>query len=145
MTTLIGPDTKITLHFSLKLEDGQLVDSTFDNDPASFSIGDGSLLEGFEKKLHGLEAGSKATFEILPEEGFGQPNPNNMQQFNRSDFAADMALEEGLVISFADASQSELPGVVKHVEGDQVTIDFNHPLAGRTITFEVEIIAVEAA
>lgn len=145
MTALIAPDTKVTLHFSLKLEDGQLVDSTFDNDPATFVMGDGSLLQGFENKLQGLTAGSKASFEILPEDGFGQPNPNNQQQFNRSDFAADMALEEGLMISFADASQSELPGVVKTIEGDQVTIDFNHPLAGRTITFDVEIIAVEAA
>lgn len=145
MTTLIGPDSKVTLHFSLKLEDGQLVDSTFDNDPATFVMGDGSLLPGFEKHLHGLATGTKASFEILPEDGFGQPNPSNQQQFNRSDFAADMTLEEGLMISFADASQSELPGVVKNIEGDQVTIDFNHPLAGRTITFDVEIIAVETA
>ena len=145
MTTLIGPNTKVTLHFCLKLEDGHVVDSTFDNDPASFVIGDGSLLQGFENKLHGLAAGSKGCFEILPEHGFGQPNPSNLQQFKRSDFAADMDLEEGLMISFADASQSELPGVVKKIEADQVTIDFNHPLAGRTITFDVEIIAVEAA
>lgn len=140
---LIGADSRVTLHFSLKFEDGSVIDSTFDKDPASFAMGDGSLLDGFEKKILGMKAGEKAGFIVLPEEGFGQPNPSNLQQFTRADFSADLELETGLVISFADASQSELPGVISSIEGDQVTIDFNHPLAGRNIQFDVEIIAVE--
>ena len=140
---LIDADSRVTLHFSLKFDDGSVVDSTFDKDPASFVMGDGSLLDGFEKKILGMKAGEKAGFIVLPEEGFGQSNPNNVQQFSRADFAADLELETGLVISFADASQSELPGVISSLEGDQVTIDFNHPLAGRNIQFDVEIIAVE--
>ena len=140
---LIDVDSRVTLHFSLKFEDGSVVDSTFDKDPASFVMGDGSLLDGFEKKLLGMKAGEKAGFIVLPEEGFGQLNPSNIQQFSRTDFAADLELENGLVISFADASQSELPGVISSIEGDQVTIDFNHPLAGRNIQFDVEIVAVE--
>jgi FKBP-type peptidyl-prolyl cis-trans isomerase SlpA len=145
MTDVIGPKAKVTLHFSLRLEDGQIVDSTLEREPASFVMGDGSLLAGFEKKLHGLKAGDKACFDILPEEGFGQPNPNNVQHFARSNFAVDMELVEGLVISFADAAKAELPGVVKTISDSEVVVDFNHPLAGRTIAFDVEIIAVEAA
>lgn len=138
----IEENSKITLHFSLKFEDGSVIDSNFDKSPATFSMGDGSLLKGFEKKLIGLKAGEKAAFTVLPEDSFGQPNPNNIQQFSRSHFSNDMELSEGLVISFADASQSELPGVVKAIEADTVTVDFNHPLAGRNIQFDVHIIDV---
>ena len=146
MTTMsIAADSTVTLHFSLKFEDGSVIDSNFDKDPATFVMGDGSLLDGFENKLLGMTKGEQGSYTILPEEGFGQPNPSNVQQFSRSDFAADLELTEGLVISFADASQSELPGVVKSVEGDTVTVDFNHPLAGRNIQFDVQIIDVQAS
>lgn len=141
----VGPKTRVTLHFQLSFEEGDVIDSTFDKSPASFTMGDGSLLAGFERKLHALKAGQSAVFTVLPEEAFGQPNPNNIQHFKRGDFSADMELAQGLVISFADASQSELPGVVKSVSEQEVVVDFNHPLAGRNILFEVNIIAVEPA
>lgn len=143
MTQLaVGPQTRVTLHFALKLDDGSVVDSTFDKQPATFVFGDGNLLPGFEKALIGLMAGEKSELHIAPEDAFSQPNPNNVQTFKRSDFDVDMVLEPGLVISFADPS-GELPGVVSSVDGDVVTVDFNHPLAGRDILFNVEVIAVE--
>ena len=146
MSTLeVGPNTKITLHFSLTLEDGAVVDSTFDKKPASFTFGDGSLLQGFEKKLQGMTRGQSAGFVMAPEDGFGQPNPNNVQRFSRKDFSSDMNLEEGLMVSFADANQSELAGVVKSIDDDHVDVDFNHPLAGRHIHFDVTIIDVKTA
>lgn len=142
---VIAPNMQVTLHFALTFEDGQVVDSTFDNDPATFVIGDGSMLDGFEKKLYGMKKAEQGRFTIAPEDAFGQSNPNNIQRFGRKDFAEDMELQEGIVISFADASQAELPGVVKSLEGDEVIVDFNHPLAGRHIVFDVDIIAVEPA
>lgn len=141
----INQDSTVTLHFSLKFDDGSVIDSNFDKSPATFTMGDGSLLQGFENKLHGLKVGEKAGFTVLPEESFGQPNPSNVQQFPKSHFAEDLELSEGLVISFADASQSELPGVVKNIESDSVTVDFNHPLAGRTIQFDVHIVDISVA
>ena len=135
---------KVTLHFSLTLDDGTVIDSTFERQPASFVMGDGSLLKGFENKLVDMQAGDRQVFTVLPEEGFGQPNPNNIQHFTRKDFGKEIELSEGLVINFADANQAELPGVVKTIEGDNVTVDFNHPLAGRDIEFEAEIILVES-
>lgn len=141
----VDKGTRVTLNFALKFEDGQEIDSTFDKSPATLEIGDDNLPENFEAYLFGMTAGQAASFEVPPEKGFGQHNPSNVQMFKRSDFGADMVLEPGVMISFADARQSELPGVVQRVEGDQVTIDFNHPLAGRTLTFEVEIIDVELA
>ncbi len=139
----IGPSTRVTLHFALYLEDGAEIDSTFSAQPATFEFGDGSLLPGFEKVLMGLSAGDENKFSVPPEEGFGQPNPSNIQVMERSIFDSSLELQEGLMVSFSDAQNTELPGVIKSIGADEVEVDFNHPLAGRTILFSVKIIAVE--
>lgn len=140
----IGADTEVTLHFALKLEDGNVVDSTFDKQPATFKVGDGNLLPGFELALYGLKAGDKRSLSIDPEQGFGQPNPANVQVMPREQFQ-DMELAEGLLVIFNDAAKTELPGIVKAFDEQRVTIDFNHPLAGKTLAFDVEIIDVKPA
>lgn len=139
----IGSDTQVTLHFSLSLENGDQVDSTFDKQPATFKVGDGSLLPGFEQQLFGLKAGDKRTFQIAPEQGFGQHNQQNVQVMPRNQFEG-MELSEGLLVIFNDAAKTELPGIVKGYDDRQVTVDFNHPLAGKALTFDVEIFDVKA-
>ncbi|HDY98128.1 MAG TPA: FKBP-type peptidyl-prolyl cis-trans isomerase [Pseudomonas sabulinigri] len=145
MTDLrINHDTLVTLHFTLKLPNGDVVDTTLDKQPATFKVGDGSLLPGFEQALFGLKAGDKRSFEIEPERGFGPGNPQNLQNISRDQFD-EMELEEGLLVIFKDAAGGELPGVVKTIHETVVEVDFNHPLAGKIITFDVEIIDVQAA
>ncbi|MGG5872458.1 FKBP-type peptidyl-prolyl cis-trans isomerase [Pseudomonas peli] len=139
----IGPNKQVTLHFALKLDNGDVVDSTFDKKPATFKVGDGNLLPGFEQAIYGLKAGDKRSLSISPEQGFGQGNPQNIQIMPRSQFQ-DMELSEGLLVIFNDAANAELPGVVKAFDDSQVTIDFNHPLAGKALSFDVEIIEVKA-
>ena len=142
MTELICEGAEVTLHFSLSLEDGQQVDSNFDADPATFTVGDGSLLPGFEQVLVGLGSGAKQSFRMAPEQGFGQPNPNNVQQVKRNSFEDGAELETGLVMTFLDANKVEVPGVIREFDDEHVTVDFNHPLAGRTILFDVHILSV---
>lgn len=141
MSKLIGPGKSVTLHFAIKLEDGQIIDSNFSAEPAIFTVGDGNLLEGFEQALFGLEEGAKQTLKILPENGFGMPNPSNIQNLPRSQFDG-MELEQGLVISFSDPGNGELPGVIAEFDDKMVSVDFNHPLAGKKLDFEVEILKV---
>lgn len=140
---VIEQGAKITMHFALKLSEEQVVDSTFDKQPATFVLGDGNLLEGFEGFLIGLTTGDKKTFSVPPEKALGQPNPQNIQEMKRADFPVDMPVSPGLMVSFADAQGAELPGTIAKVEGDWVTVDFNHPLAGKTILFDVQILSVE--
>lgn len=139
----IGPGTKITLHFAVQLDNGDMVDSNFERDPAIFTVGDGNLLPGFEKALFGMLEGEHKTLVIKPEDGFGQRNPNNIQEIARSQFSPELELSEGLMLSFADAQKTELPGVVQRYDDDVVVVDFNHPLAGRDILFEVAILKIE--
>lgn len=143
-TTKVGENTLVTLNFSLSMNNGDLIDSTFDKQPAKFEFGDGQLPDGFQSYLIGMCAGDKNEWQVPPEKSFGMPNPNNLQVMKRADFAADMTLAEGLVVSFADANKAELPGVVKAFDDEKVTIDFNHPLAGETLSFKVEIVDVQA-
>lgn len=141
MAEMIGPGKKVALHFSISLADGQLIDSTRERpEPAEFTVGDGSLLPGFEKAIFGLRAGDRRSVFIDAKRGFGDWNPDNQQVFTRVQFSG-MDLQEGMIISFADKS-GELPGVVTAFDDDTVTVDFNHPLAGRDLTFEVDIIRV---
>ncbi len=141
----ITPNTKVSLNFSITLETGELVDSNFDRAPVSFVMGDGSLLPGFEARLLGLKPGDEASFTISPEDGFGEPQEANYQDVPRHTFSNDSELEIGMVFSFADAAGGELPGVVDSFDEDTVRVNFNHPLAGRTLRFEVKIDRVEPA
>jgi FKBP-type peptidyl-prolyl cis-trans isomerase SlpA len=135
----------VYLNFSVSLEDGSEVDTNFGGDPVDFVIGDGSLLPGFERLLFGMTAGDRQLFSVLPEDAFGQPNESNVQYLDRSQFDDDIDLEIGLVFSFADAGGGELPGMVIAFDDDEVTVDFNHPLAGRTILFDALVHRVEPA
>lgn len=146
MTTVpVSEGTRVFLNFSVSLEDGSEVDTNFGGDPVDFVVGDGSLLPGFERLLFGMSAGERQMFTVEPENAFGQPNEANVQSIDRDQFDDDVDLEIGLVFSFADAAGGELPGMVIGLEEDEVTVDFNHPLSGRTILFDVLIHRVEPA
>lgn len=133
----IGPNTTVKLNFALKLENGEVVDSNLGGEPVSCSIGDGNLLPGFEQAMFGLKAGDAADLSILAEQGFGAYREENLQVFDRDQFADE--LEVGAVVSFSDAARGELPGVIVAIKNARVEVDFNHPLAGRNLIFQVEI------
>jgi FKBP-type peptidyl-prolyl cis-trans isomerase SlpA len=137
----IGLKSRVTLHFSVLLPSGEEVDTTRRGRPASFSMGDGNLLPGFESALQGMKAGDDAQLELAPSQAFGERNPKNVQVIDSARFAG-MPLEPGLMVSFA-AADGELPGVVLRVFESAVEVDFNHPLAGRHVVFDVSVLAVE--
>jgi FKBP-type peptidyl-prolyl cis-trans isomerase SlpA len=144
MNIEIESNTRVTLNFSLSLENGEEVDSNFGADPVSFVMGDGSLLPGFERRLLGMRPGDEAEFRIPPAEGFGEPQDDNVQSLPRRDFDEEF-LAPGMLFSFADAAGGEVPGMVSEVDEETVKVDFNHPLSGRTINFKVRIAQVEPA
>ena len=141
----VSAETRVSLFFRLSLADGQVIDGNFDKQPAAFVPGDGSLLPAFEQLLMGLQAGDKKQFLVPAADAFGTRKEANLQRIARKQFALDMELVPGLVVSFAAREGGELPGVVHRLMGDMVEIDFNHPLAGRDIVFDVEIVAVSPA
>lgn len=131
----------VTLHYRLCLEDGTLVDRTDEDEPLQLVIGDGTLHPCLERCLMGLEAGASESFRLSPDEAFGPYDPDMMHPLDRDQFGGDDMLEPGSIIAFDTPGGDTLPGCVMAVETDHVDVDFNHPLAGRNIMFEVRVLA----
>ncbi|OEG72832.1 peptidylprolyl isomerase [Shewanella colwelliana] len=130
-------------HMNILLEDGSTADSTkASGKPAKLNIGDETLSPAFEAQLVNLKEGDKHSFTLQAVDAFGESNPDAIHHMDRSKFPADMSLETGVIVSFAGPGGSEIPGIVREVAGDSVTVDLNHPLAGRTVTFELEVVEV---
>ena len=143
----IREGSRITLHFALLLLSGEEIDTTRRGQPATLTLGDGNLLPGFEAVLIGMQEGDDAQITVAAADAFGERNPANVQVMPKdrfTDFGPDQTLEPGLMISF-QAADGELPGVVTDVYAETVKIDFNHPLSGNDIVFDVSILNVDNA
>ncbi len=145
MSAIVERGSRVTLRYTLSLEDGTVVETTEGFEPLTFTIGDGTLIPGLEAVVRGLHAGDKQCLQIDPREGFGFPDVGNIHFLPRERFPGDMEPEPGLIVGFETPNGEEVPGTVLEVDEAQVRVDFNHPLAGRTITFDVEVVAVEPA
>ncbi|USD64834.1 FKBP-type peptidyl-prolyl cis-trans isomerase [Vibrio sp. SCSIO 43136] len=142
--TQITDSSTVTLHFTIKLKDDSVADSTHSmGKPAQFKMGDGSLSENFEKCLIGLSLGDNKSIELMADDAFGQPNPDNIHHMDRSKFLGQDQVEVGTIMAFTGKDGMEIPGIITELSGESVTVDFNHPLAGQDVTFDVEILAVE--
>lgn len=146
MTDSVQRESAVLVHFILKLEDGSTAESTRNNGkPALFSLGDGSLSEGLESQLLGLKVGDKKAFSLTADDAFGQSSPDLIQYFSRRDFTKAGEPELGAIMLFSGRDGNEMPGVIREISGDSITVDFNHPLAGQTIHFEVEVLEIDPA
>ncbi|MDO6543309.1 FKBP-type peptidyl-prolyl cis-trans isomerase [Photobacterium sanguinicancri] len=142
--SVIKENSEVLMHFSIKLSDGSVADSTQAmGKPAKFRMGDGSLTDNFEKCLLGLQQGQTNSFELAPEDAFGLSDPDNIHHIELSKFGADVPAEVGTIVAFAGPDGQDIPGVITQIVGDSVTVDFNHPLAGQRVTFDVEVVTIE--
>jgi FKBP-type peptidyl-prolyl cis-trans isomerase SlpA len=140
----VKSDSKISLHYSLSLEDGPEIENNFDDEPLVCFIGDGTLAPGMEDALIDLKAGDNIDVTVPPEQGYGYPDEENIHSLPASDFSADMEIAVGDVIAFDSPDENEeIPGTIIEIKGEEVVVDFSHPLAGRHLTFKATIIAIE--
>lgn len=139
---VIARGSRVRMHFKIVLEDGTVADSTFEEEPIEFTMGDGTLHSNLENAIVGLACGDRRTLHIDPLHGFGFADPEAVHTLPRSSFPEEMALAPGTIVSFTTPAGDELPGIVKALEGDAVTVDFSHPLAGHELELTVEILEV---
>ncbi len=139
----VAVGSKVSLEFTLSLADGQIVESADRDDPLQFMIGDQTLVDGLEQRLFGLLPGVRACFNIPAQEFvFGVHDDDKVLTMARRDFADDMKLEKGHIVAFDLPNGEEVLGTIRGLHGQDVEVDFNHPLVGRDCIFEVEIIDV---
>lgn len=141
MTAQNGSTVKVHYTGTLK-EDGSQFDSSQGRDPLEFTLGDGMVIAGFEKAVIGKSAGDTVTVEIPPEEGYGSPSAELVFQVRREQLPPTVELEEGIMLEIR--TEDDQPAYVRVTEFDEelVTLDGNHPLAGETLVFDIEIIEV---
>ena len=132
----------VTLHHRLGLPDGTVLEDTFDGEPLTYYLGTGELEQGLELALIGLEEGDQQTLDIIPDLAFGFPLDDMQHTLSRNEFNPDYELEPGLIIEFITPSGDTLPGTILEVTEESVKVDFNHPLAGQVVRYEVKIIQV---
>lgn len=142
MSNVIVPGSSVRMHYALRLEDGTLVESSHDMEPIEFEMGDGTLINGLERALYGLAAGAQQSIRISPKEGYGERDADRLHRLPRVHFDTDMPVDAGTIISFELPSGEEVPGMIVAADGETVQVDFNHPLAGHEIIFEVNVLAV---
>jgi FKBP-type peptidyl-prolyl cis-trans isomerase SlpA len=135
----VNTDSSLMLLFKMELEDGTEIESNFDDEPFEFKIGDGSLTMGMEDALIGKAIEETVSVTLSPEMAFGLPDENNIHTMPASDFPQDMPPEINQVIAFDGPEDSEILGTILAIKGNEVEVDFSHPLAGRTINFTAKI------
>lgn len=140
----VGPGSHLTLHYRIALADPPHAEvlSTFGGHPATLVLGSGELAPSLERCLIGAESGVPHVFMLKPDEAFGGYRDELLQRVPADAFPDTLAVEPGQVIEFSAPDGTRLAGLVKELGAGEALVDFNHPLAGRPIRFEVEIIAV---
>ena len=138
----VRADSYLTLHYRLSDSAGNDYVSTFDLSPATLQMGCGQLAEPLERRLIGLPARHRKIFELGCQDAFGEHNPQLVERIARSALPPEIELRENSLIEFGAPDGGGFAGFLRQLDDSHALIDFNHPLAGKPICFEVEIIAI---
>ncbi len=135
----------VDIDYSLHLGDGQVVDRSEPNEPLTYLHGQGDIVPGLETALEGAQVGDRKQVVVSPANGYGNHDPRGIQRVPREAFPQGFQPEVGMQLSAQGPDGDEVMFVIQRVEPDAVTIDLNHPLAGKTLHFDVMVREVRDA
>ena len=133
----------VQVHYTGTLSNGEVFDSSEGRDPLQVTIGQGQLISGFENSLMGMGLNDKKTFTIEPEEAYGPRNEEAIRRFPRKELPPDLNVQEGQMLALTTPQGQQLPAKVAQLDDENITLDLNHPLAGESLTFEIEVVGIE--
>lgn len=142
MSTIKNGDT-VKVHYKGTLESGEIFDSSEGRDPLEFTMGTGQLIPGFEKAIMGKAVGDSTTTNIPSAEAYGEHNPQMEITVPKEQLPEDMEPAVGMQLQLNQPDGQAIPVAITNVEGDQVTLDANHPLAGKDLTFKIEVVEIK--
>ena len=143
-TTTVTKGNVVTLHYKGTLNDGSEFDSSYErNEPMTVTVGSGQLISGFDKALEGMSEGETKRFTLTPDEAYGDHNPEATTVLERSIFPDDFTLEKDMVVPLDGPGGRSYLATLTELNEDTVTADLNHPMAGKDLTFEVEVLEIE--
>jgi peptidylprolyl isomerase len=129
---------KVKVHYQGTLADGTIFDSSEGREPLEFTLGAGQVIPGFDAAIIGLSPGESVVTTIQPDDAYGPANPEMILEVERDRFPEDMEIEEGLELQLSGGGQAFMVRVIK-IDGDTITLDGNHPLAGEALTFSIKL------
>lgn len=132
----------VKVHYTGKIADGTVFDSSKEREPLEFTIGEGKLIPGFEKAVVGMNEGETNTVTIPIEEAYGEKRDDMVVDVEKSQIPEDIDPEVGQQLQIQQQDGGAIPVVITDVTGDSVKLDANHPLAGQELTFEIEVVEV---
>ena len=144
MSKTVQDNLVVTLDYKLIVED-EMLESTEDGEPILFIQGIGQIIPGLESALYGMEVGDQKTVVIQPEDAYGEYDPESLQEAKKEEFSEEVPLDVGTFLDLEDDEGDILSAQVIAAEEDTVTLDFNHPLAGKTLTFEITVADLRSA
>ena len=133
---------QVAIHYTGKLSDGSVFDSSVDSEPLSFTLGEGQVIEGFEEAVYGMTEGEQKSVTIPPEKAYGERNEEMLVDVPRSQFPDNIDPEEGQQIQIENEKNEEMLVYVSKVTDNTVTLDANAPLAGEELTFELDLVSI---
>jgi FKBP-type peptidyl-prolyl cis-trans isomerase SlyD len=133
----------VAIDYTLSLDNGETVDSSEGLSPLEFICGKGEIITGLERELVGMEVGEEKNITVPPEEGYGNIIPEAIRMLDRSMFPE--SIEVGMTFYIKDSEGQSVPFVIKNITTNNVTVDFNHPLAGENLNFKVTIRGIREA
>jgi peptidylprolyl isomerase len=132
----------VRIHYTGTLADGSTFDSSAGRDPLEFTLGSGQVVPGFDKAVDGMNVGEEKTVSIPPEDAYGEHIANNVQAFPRDKFPDNIPLEIGTQLQMSMPNGQPIMVTIAEVGEDEVKLDANHPLAGKELTFKIELVEI---
>ncbi len=139
MSEAIKAGDTIAVNYTGKFEDDTVFDSSAGKDPLQFTVGAGQLIKGFDEAVLGMKKGEKKTVTLAPEEAYGPRQEGMIIDIPRAQIPEDMKLEVGMRLHLRDPNGNPVPAVVAEITEEVVKMDANHPMAGKTLIFDIEI------
>jgi len=137
----IKDGSKVAFDYTLTV-DGKVMDTSEGRKPMEFTEGDGKIIPGLAKQLIGMRKGEEKTITVAPQEAYGNIDPAAIKEVPLSSFPADIKPQAGMTLAAKSPKGETFPVKVAEVKKDSLMIDFNHPLAGKTLTFKVKVVSV---
>lgn len=138
MTEAKSGDT-VRLHYKGTLDDGSIFDSSEGRDPLEFTVGSGQIISGLDRAIPGMKVGEEKTVRIEADEAYGAPNPTARQAVPRANIPDNIPIEVGMQLQAQTENGQMMTVIVAEISEDEVVLDANHPLAGKALTFEIQL------
>jgi FKBP-type peptidyl-prolyl cis-trans isomerase SlyD len=145
MSLVVSNNSVVSVHYKLTDDQGNLIDSSEGSKPMAYLHGAGNIISGLERALEGKGEGESLKVRVEPAEGYGEVNPEGIKTIDKAAFQGVESVEPGMAFEAQTPNGAKQQIVVKKVEGDSVTIDLNHPLAGVALNFDVQVVGVREA